>query len=56
MMSLVGSVRRFVAAAIVLTATVMVARAEEVNDYPTAARAEYVYGCIKANGETRQAI
>ena len=37
-------------------ATVMVARAEEVNDYPTAARAEYVYGCIKANGETRQAI
>ena len=55
-MSLVGSVRRFVAAANLLTATVMVARAEEVNDYPTAARAEYVYGCIKANGETRQAI
>ena len=56
MIGLVGSVRRFVAAAIVLTATVMVARAEEVNDYPTAARAEYVYGCMKANGETRQAI
>jgi hypothetical protein len=56
MMGLVGSVRRFVAAAIMLTATVMVARAEEVNDYPTAARAEYVYGCMKANGETRQAI
>ena len=30
--------------------------AEEANDYPTSARAEYVYGCMKANGETRQAI
>ena len=32
------------------------ARAAEVNDYPTSARAEYVFGCMKANGETRQAI
>ena len=32
------------------------ASAEEANDYPTAARAEYVFGCLKANGETRQAI
>jgi len=40
----------------VLAATVVVARAEDVNDYPTSARAEYVYGCMKANGETRQAI
>ena len=39
-----------------LTVVVTVARAEEINDYPTAARAEYVYGCMKANGETRQAI
>src|SRR6516165_9768065 len=30
--------------------------AEEANDYPTMARAEYVFGCIKANGESRQAI
>jgi hypothetical protein len=30
--------------------------AEEANDYPTSARAEYVFGCLKANGETRQAI
>jgi hypothetical protein len=28
----------------------------EVNDYPTSARAEYVFGCMKANGETRQSI
>lgn len=31
-------------------------RAAELNDYPTAARAEYVFGCMKANGETRQSI
>jgi len=30
--------------------------ADEVNDYPTSARAEYVFGCIKANGESRQSI
>jgi hypothetical protein len=35
---------------------VAIGRAEEVNDYPTSARAEYVYGCMKANGETRQTI
>jgi len=40
----------------VLMVTVAVARAEEVNDYPTSARAEYVFGCLKANGESRQAI
>ena len=51
-----GSIRRIVAALIVLTTTVIVARAEDVNDYPTAARMEYVFGCLKANGETRQAI
>nr|WP_249165598.1 hypothetical protein [Bradyrhizobium sp. AUGA SZCCT0431] len=33
-----------------------IARAEVINDYPTSARAEYVFGCLKANGETRQAI
>ncbi len=35
---------------------VAVACADEVNDYPTSARAEYVYGCMKANAEARQAI
>jgi hypothetical protein len=50
-------VRIIVAAVFALTTTtVMVARAEEPNDYPTSARAEYVFGCLKANGETRQAI
>lgn len=34
----------------------VIAGAAEVNDYPTSARAEYVFGCMKANGETRQSI
>jgi hypothetical protein len=28
----------------------------ESNDYPTAARADYVIGCIAANGNTREAL
>ena len=34
------------------------ARAEvpSLNDYPTAARADYVFACMKTNGETRQAL
>jgi hypothetical protein len=30
--------------------------ANELNDYPTAARVDYVFGCMKANGETRQSL
>jgi hypothetical protein len=30
--------------------------AAEVNDYPTEARADYVFVCMKANGETRDAL
>ena len=55
-MRLAGSVRRIVAALTALMATAMIARAEDANDYPTSARAEYVFGCLKANGEARQAI
>lgn len=40
----------------VLLAWPNVASAAELNDYPTSARAEYVFGCMKANGETRQSI
>ena len=29
------------------------AKAEDLNDYPTSARADYVFGCMKANGETQ---
>ena len=55
-MTPVGSVRRIVAALTVLITMAATTWAEELNDYPTSARAEYVFGCLKANGETRQAI
>ena len=34
----------------------MPAGAVELNDYPTAARADYVFACMKTNGETRRAL
>ena len=30
--------------------------AERLNDYPTEARADYVFGCMAANGQSRQAL
>jgi poly-beta-hydroxyalkanoate depolymerase len=32
------------------------ARAEDLNDYPTSARADYVFGCMTANGETQEIL
>jgi len=32
------------------------AAAAELNDYPTVARADYVFACMKTNGETRPAL
>lgn len=55
-MAAIEAIRPIVAVLAMLMTTATVARAEDVNDYPTAARAEYVFGCLKANGETRQAI
>ena len=55
-MTLAGWLRLIVCGLVALGATAIVARADDVNDYPTAARSEYVFGCLKANGETRQAI
>ena len=61
-MMLVGSVRRIVAALTALMAMAVTTHAQDtqdtqdINDYPTSARVEYVFGCLKANGETRQAI
>ena len=49
-----------VAAVAILAGTAPTVRAQDLNqdlnDYPTSTRAEYVFGCMKANGETRQAI
>jgi hypothetical protein len=52
--------RTFLGPGAILTALIIAAApcalAEDINDYPTAARADYVFGCMKANGETRQAL
>src|SRR5262245_45372163 len=32
------------------------ARSQEINDYPTVVRADYVFACMKTNGETRRAL
>jgi hypothetical protein len=55
-MTLARSIRPIVAALIAFAATASIVRANDSNDYPTATRSEYVFGCMKANGETRQSI
>ncbi|ACL60813.1 hypothetical protein [Methylobacterium nodulans] len=42
-------------AACALLAGVFAARADD-NDYPTEARADYIFGCMAANGQTRDAL
>lgn len=32
------------------------ARADPPNDYPTVARADYIFACMAANGQTRRAL
>jgi hypothetical protein len=32
------------------------ALASDLNDYPTSARADYVFACMKANGETQEVL
>jgi len=48
----------FAAACILLAGGfVAPARADDIpNDYPTEARADYVFGCMKSNGETQDAM
>jgi hypothetical protein len=55
-MILVRPIRLLAAILGVFAATTAFSHAEDVNDYPTSARAEYVFGCMKANGEARQTI
>lgn len=44
------------AAFLLALAAALPARAADLNDYPTSARADYVFGCMKANGDSRQAL
>jgi hypothetical protein len=55
-MTFAGWIRTIATALGSLVAAAAVASAEGANDYPTSARSEYVFGCMKANGETRQSI
>ncbi len=48
------SITKLTLAALLLSAAPP-AEAED-NDYPTAARADYVIGCMAANGNTREAL
>jgi len=41
---------------VALAATAGCAAAAELNDYPTEARADYVFACMKTNGDTQQAL
>jgi hypothetical protein len=52
--------RTFFRSGALLTALIIAAApsasADDLNDYPTSARAEYVFGCMKANGETQEIL
>jgi hypothetical protein len=51
------SVTSFLVAAVCLTsAAQVIAGPGPTNDYPTSARAEYVFACMKTNGDTREAL
>jgi hypothetical protein len=46
----------FAVVATVLAGGLCAAPAADLNDYPTSARADYVFACMKPNGETHQAM
>jgi hypothetical protein len=48
--------RSFALVAILIVAAIAGAKGEDLNDYPTSARADYVFGCMKANGETQELL
>jgi hypothetical protein len=55
-MSVVNSVRSIGVALCAGLLLVEPASAEDLNDYPTVARADYVFACMKAGGETRHRL
>jgi hypothetical protein len=50
------SARRLSLALVAAAAAELPVGAAELNDYPTAARADYVFACMKTNGDTRPAL
>jgi len=55
-MTFLRGTRRLGLALVAAAAAQLPAGAAELNDYPTAARADYVFACMKTNGDTRQAL
>src|SRR5881396_1812250 len=55
-MTFLRGARRLGLALVTTAAVDLPVGAAELNDYPTAARADYVFACMKTNGETRQAL
>jgi hypothetical protein len=49
-------VRPAALAAIAFSACAARAQEDGINDYPTSARADYVFGCMAANGNTQQSL
>ena len=47
---------RIAAIFVLIGAVYPAAAAEAENDYPTAARADYVFGCMASNGQTQQML
>lgn len=41
---------------LVACAACSLAHADDLNDYPTNVRVDYVFGCMKANGETQHSL
>lgn len=54
--SIVTTVGLFIGCAPGLIAPTLIVRAADLNDYPTSARVEYVFACMKANGETQVSL
>jgi hypothetical protein len=54
------TIRKWIGGAAALAASLTMlatsTNAAELNDYPTEARADYVFACMKTNGDTQQAL
>jgi hypothetical protein len=55
-MTVTMGMRVFLLGLAAAVATAICSGADELNDYPTVARADYVFACMKTNGETRRAL
>ena len=55
-MTLIGRIWQFGLIPAVAGAMGASAAAADLNDYPTAARADYVFACMKSNGDTQHAL